>query len=149
VAAAKFRELFDRCLHRQRTLMLQATGLYHGTRVVACWAAGLLSTCPTGVRGPTGQLRGLAQEKQSWFEAGRTTKYSIRLSVTYILRTHTDTHTHTHSVLRNGPTYVALALWLNSPPCKWSGVESKACIHNQFCYDTCFRMCWSADYKII
>jgi len=25
--------------------------------------------------------------------------------------------------LRNGPTYVALALWLNGPPCKWSGVE--------------------------
>jgi len=27
------------------------------------------------------------------------------------------------SGLRNGPTYVALALWLNGPPCKWSGVE--------------------------
>jgi len=25
--------------------------------------------------------------------------------------------------LCNGPTYMALALWLNSPPCKWSGVE--------------------------
>jgi len=25
--------------------------------------------------------------------------------------------------LRNGPIYVALALWLNGPPCKWSGVE--------------------------
>ena len=35
---------------------------------------------------------------------------------------HTQTHTHTHSGLRNGPTYMALALWL-SPPCKWSGVE--------------------------
>jgi len=23
----------------------------------------------------------------------------------------------------NGPTYVALALWLNGPPCKWSGGE--------------------------
>jgi len=36
---------------------------------------------------------------------------------------HTYRHTHTHSGLRNGPTYVALALWLNGPPCKWSGVE--------------------------
>jgi len=27
------------------------------------------------------------------------------------------------SGLHNGPTYVALALWLNGPPCKWSGVE--------------------------
>jgi len=35
----------------------------------------------------------------------------------------THTHRHTHSGLCNGPTYVALALWLNSPPCKWSGVE--------------------------
>ena len=31
--------------------------------------------------------------------------------------------TSRHSGLRNGPTYVALALWLNGPPCKWSGVE--------------------------
>jgi len=36
---------------------------------------------------------------------------------------HAHTHTHTHTGLRNGPTYLALALWLNSPPCKWSGVE--------------------------
>ena len=72
-----------------------------------------------GAGRPTGQLCGLVQEKQSWFEAGsgRTTKYSTMLSVT-----HTHTHTHTHSGLCNGPTYVALALWLNSPPCKWSGV---------------------------
>ena len=32
-------------------------------------------------------------------------------------------HTHTHSGLHNGLTYVALALWLNGPPCKWGGVE--------------------------
>jgi len=44
------------------------------------------------------------------------------------LPTHTDTHTHTHSGLRNGPTYVALALWLNIPPCKWSGVEDLAVV---------------------
>jgi len=28
--------------------------------------------------------------------------------------------------VRNGPTYVALALWLNGPPCKWSGVDSSS-----------------------
>ena len=27
---------------------------------------------------PTGQLHGLAQEKQSWYKAGHTTKYSTR-----------------------------------------------------------------------
>jgi len=43
--------------------------------------------------------------------------------VTHLHITHTYRHTHTHSGLCNGPTYVALALWLNSPPCKWSGVE--------------------------
>ena len=39
------------------------------------------------------------------------------------LRIHTDIPTSPPSGLRNGPTYVALALWLNGPPCKWSGVE--------------------------
>jgi len=47
-------------------LMLQATGLCHGTRAVAVsWVAGLLPARPRACR-PTGQLRGLAQEKQSW-----------------------------------------------------------------------------------
>ena len=50
---------------------------------------------------PTGQSRDLAQEKQSWYKAGRTTKHSTRLSVNYISRTHTDTQTH--SGLSNGP----------------------------------------------
>jgi len=48
---------------------------------------------------PTGQLCRLAQEKQSWYKAGHTTKYSTRLSVNYTSHTHTDTH----SGLRNGP----------------------------------------------
>ena len=101
--------------------MLQATGLYHGTRVVACWAAGLLSTCPTGVRGPTGQLRGLAQEKQSWFEAGCSTKYSTRLSFpTY--HAHIQTHAHSHT---QGCT-MGLPIWpwhCGLIACRVSGVD--------------------------
>ena len=38
-------------------------------------------------------------------------------------RIHTDIPTSPPSGLRNGPTYVALVLWLNGPSCKWSGVE--------------------------
>jgi len=72
----------------------------------ACWAATRLG----------------GRETKLVFEAGCNTKYSTRLSVTLHI-THTYRHTHTHSGLRNGPTYVALALWLNGPPCKWSGVE--------------------------
>jgi len=34
-----------------------------------------------------------------------------------------QTHPPPPSGLRSGPTYVALALWHNGPPCKWSGVE--------------------------
>jgi len=51
------------------------------------------------------EMRGVAttmsghNQKQSWYKAGRTTKYSTRLSVNYASRTHTDTH----SGLRNGP----------------------------------------------
>ena len=63
------------------------------------WAAGLLPTPPmgvlTGVPGavrPTGQLRGLAQEKRSQYKAGRPTKYSTRL-----LNNTTHTHTSTHT----------------------------------------------------
>jgi len=34
--------------------------------------------------------------------------------------------------LRNGPTYVALALWLNGPPCKWSGVEWRLVVRSGY-----------------
>jgi len=34
-----------------------------------------------------------------------------------------QTHPPPPSGLCNGPTYVALAPWLNGPPCKWTGVE--------------------------
>jgi len=71
-------------------LMLQATGLCHGTRAVACWVAGLLPARP---RAPDGRGRacpgGLLGSYVAWrkrnkagFEAGRTIKYSARLSVT-------------------------------------------------------------------
>jgi len=60
----------------------------------ACYR--LTRRAPDGRAGavrPTGQLPGLAQEKQSWYKAECTIKYSTRLSVNYISRTHTDTHT--------------------------------------------------------
>ena len=47
----------------------------------------------------------------------------LPLFPTYTSRIHTDIPTSPPSGLRNGPIYVALALWLNGPPCKWSGVE--------------------------
>jgi len=87
VAAVKFREPFSRCLRRQWILMFQATQ----------------AVSRGGPAYRTGQLRGLAQEKQSWYKAGRTTKYSTRLSVNYTSRTHTQTYIQTHSGLRNGP----------------------------------------------
>jgi len=69
----------------------------------------------------------------TWLGA-RETKLDLKLGAllntvqgsllpTHHAHTQTHTHTHTHSWLRNGPTYMALVLWLNSPPCKWSGVE--------------------------
>jgi len=100
-------------------LIGQVTELCHGTRAVACWATGLL---PARLRAPDRRAAGQAglpgscvawcKRNKAGFEAGHTTKYITRLSVTHISRTHTDTntHTHTHSGLRNGPTYLALAL---------------------------------------
>jgi len=38
------------------------------------------------------------KRNKAGFEAGRTTKYSTRLSVTYTSRTRTDIHTHTLTV---------------------------------------------------
>jgi len=93
-------------------LMLQATGLCHGTRAMACWVADLLLA---RLRAPDGC-------KRAWAHYEIQYKALCYLHITHTYR-HTHTHTHTHSGLRNGPTYVALALWLNSPPCKWSGVE--------------------------
>ena len=128
---SKFRELLGCCLRRQWKLILQAGWLCRGTRAVAIsQVAGLLPGSPTGAqracRGtgrPAGQPLGLAEEKQKlvYLKLGailNTVQGSLYLHIT-----HTYRHTHTHSRLCNGPTYVALALWLNGPPCKWSGVE--------------------------
>ena len=49
----------------------------------------------------------------------------------HIMHTYEHLHTHRHSGLRNGPTYVALALWLNGPPCKWSGGPIGKLFHRQ------------------
>ena len=114
-------------------LILQATWLCHGIGAVAArWPACCLLAHgrPMGVNGRAGggpacwAVRRLGRrETKMIFEAGRNTKYSTRLSVTYTSRTHTHTHPLIPLGLRNGPTYAALALWLNGPPCKWSGVE--------------------------
>ena len=96
-------ELFHRCRLRQLTPMFQATwavsrpsGPWLCAGQLACYR--LARRAPDGRVGavqPTGQLCGLAQEKQSWYKVGCTTKCSTRLSVTYISCTHTDTHIHT------------------------------------------------------
>jgi len=79
-----------------------------------------------GVDGSAGG--GPAYWAATWLGA-RETKLDLKLGALpntvqgFLLPTHhahTQTHTHTHSGLHNGPTYVALVLWLNSPPCKWS-----------------------------
>jgi len=49
--------------------------------------------------------------------------------------------------LRNGPTYVALALWLNGPPCKCSGVEEWISLYllgvNLQCLDVVSGIAWT------
>ena len=85
---------------------------------------------PMGVQGG-----GQAYRAAVWLGA-RETKLDLKLGAllntvqgsllpTYHARiqTHTHTHTHTLRVAQWAYTYLALALWLNSPPCKWSGVE--------------------------
>ena len=126
VAAVKFRELFDRCLrHQWNTDCPKPRGLCHGTRAVAVsWAAGLLPARPRAPDRRAGGRAGLPGSCVAWckrnkarFEAGRTTKYSTRLSVTHTSRTHTDTHTHTLRVAQ-----WAYLLGLGAVACKWSGV---------------------------
>jgi len=64
----------------------------------------------------------LAEEKQIWYlKLGailNTTQSSLSLPTQ-----HAYIQTHPPLGLRNGPIYVTLALWLNGPPCKWSGVN--------------------------
>jgi len=89
VAVVKFREPFDRCLHRYLILMSQAM------RAV-CWVAGLLPARLTGVLVQFGlpghgQLRDLVQRNEASIRLGAFTKNSTRLSTTH----HTHTHTQT------------------------------------------------------
>ena len=112
------------------TLILQAV------RLAARWPTCCLLAHgrpmgPTGVNGLAAgdrpaywaQSGNLAEEKQIWYLKLGAILNTIQSSLltTYTSRIHTDTPTP--SGLRNGPTYVALALWLSGPPCKWSGVE--------------------------
>jgi len=63
----------------------------------------------------------LVEEKQIWYlklgAIQNTTQSSLSLPTH-----HAYIQTHPPLGLRNEPTYVALALWLNGLPCKWSGV---------------------------
>jgi len=133
---SKFRELLGRCLRRQwNTDCSKPRGLCHGTRAVAGQVARPAAGSPTGAQWAwTGVQEGRAGLLGSYVAWRKRNKADIWKLMGTILntvqgslylqsRTHTDTHTHTHSGLRNGPTYVALALWLNGLPCKWSGVE--------------------------
>jgi len=122
------------------TLTLQAV------RLVARWPTCHLPARPRascGLYGPYGRVRACSGEgagrptgrsriacqrrNRSRVEIGRHTKYNTKpsspLFPTYTSRIHTDIPTSPPSGLRKGPTYVALALWLNGQPCKWSGVE--------------------------
>jgi len=103
VAAVKFRELFHRCLCRQWTLMLQATGLRHGTRAVACWAVGLLPARPRACGGRAG-LPGSCVAWHKRNKAGLKLGALLNtiqglLLTTYHAHTqsHTQSHTHTHT----------------------------------------------------
>jgi len=128
VAAVKFRELFDHCLRRKwNTDCSKPRRLCHSTRAVACRAVGLLSTRPRSPDGregagwPTGQLCvAWSKRNKAELKLGALPN-TVQGSLLPTRHAHTQTHTHTYSGFRNGPTYLALALWLNS--CKWSGVE--------------------------
>ena len=81
--------------------MLQATGLCHGTRAVACWVAGLLPARP---RAPYGHGRACRGVGRPTGLSARETKLDLKLGA--LLNTvqgsllpthhaHTQTHTHT------------------------------------------------------
>jgi len=90
---------------------------------------------PTGVNGLAAgggpaywvQSGDLAEEKQIWYLKLGAILNTIQSSLSLPTH-HAYIQTHPPSGLRNGPTYVALGLWLNGPPCKWSGVEEEFAI---------------------
>jgi len=134
VAAAKFRES---CLAAVGaaggTLILEAV------RLAARWPTCRLPARPRAPCGPYGRERACSGEgagrragllgaaarktcqkrNRSRVEIGRHTKYNTKLSPPHSsLPTHhayIQTHPPPPSGLRNGPTYVALALWLKRP----------------------------------
>jgi len=108
-----------------------------GGRPAACsptgalWALWAWTGLQWGAGRPTGCSRTTCRKRNrsgiwSWAQ------YQIQYKALSPLPTH-YAYIQTHlppSGLRNGPTYVALALWLNGPPCKWSGVEMNALVYN-------------------
>jgi len=127
VAAAKFRES---CLAAvcaaSGILILQAVQLA-ARWPTCCLLAHGRPMGPTGVNGLAAgggpaywaQSGDLAEAKQIWYlKLGAITTQSSLSLPTH----HAYIQTHPPLGLCNGPTYVALALWPNSPPCKWSGV---------------------------
>jgi len=135
VAAAKFRESCLATVCAASGILISQAAQLATRWPTCCLLAHGRPMGPTGVnglaagRGPTywAQSGDLVKEKRIWYlKLGailNTTQSS--LSPTYTSRIHTDTPTP--SGLRNGPTYVVLALWLNGPPCKWSGVGVELC----------------------
>jgi len=136
VATARFRES---CL----AAVCAASGILilQAVRLAARWPTCRLLAHgrpmgPTGVNGLAAgggpaywaQSGDLAEERQIWYlKLGtilNTTQSSLSLPTH-----HAYIQTHPPLGLRNGPTYVALALWPNGPPCKWSGVDVVALLY--------------------
>jgi len=95
-----------------------------------CGPYGRVRACSgEGAGRPTGRGRIACQRRnRSRVEIGRHTKYNTKPSPPPLFLSTHHAYIQTYpplppSGLCNGPTYVALALWLNGPPCKWSGVE--------------------------
>jgi len=106
-----------------------------GGRPAACsptgalWALRAWTGLQRGAGRPTGRSRLTCRKRnRSGVEIGCNTKYNTKLSLPPSLPTHHAYIQTPPSELRNGPTYMALALWLNGPPCKWSGVRVSVCL---------------------
>jgi len=105
------------------TLILPGPREWDGVLAYATSQPGVNGLAAGGGPAYQAQSGDLVKEKQIWYlKLGailHTTQSSLSLPTH-----HTYIQTHPRpSGLRNGPTYVALALWLNVPPCKWSGVK--------------------------
>jgi len=126
VAAAKFRES---CL----AAVCAASGILilQAVRLAARWPTCRLLAHgrpmgPTGVNGlAAGTGRPIGCSRATWRKRNRYgiwswAQYWIQYkALSYLPTHHAYIQTHPPLGLCNGPTYVALALWLNGPPCKW------------------------------